>query len=419
MSYIDVFTKKEVISSCLITSLMLVIFVADLQVTTEIYIGGLYIVIIMLSLWLPNTKYTMTFAIVSTILTSFGFFFSIYQISASTYFNLRDLVNLGMTICALWITTLIAIYIRKVNVELKTSETLHKAILAASIDPIVIIDTNGVIESSSNSIEKIFGWPPNEIIGKNFDQLLSNNFKDIYSQLFINKDNIFNTKLIGNIKEITARHRMKRDFPCEISINYIDIYELSHPFFTAVFRDITLRKTVEERMDWLSFHDELTKIYNRRYFNEQIEKEWKRLLRSKESLSIIMIDIDLFKLYNDSLGHQVGDNCLSMIASAINNSMRRSTDFVARYGGEEFVVVLPDTNLVGAQQVATNILNIIRNLSMPHPNSSVSKRVSVSMGVATIVPTMGCSYERLIRFSDQALYRAKETGRNKFCSYED
>lgn len=419
MQYIDILTRKDVVSTCLITSLMLVIFVADLQVTTEIYIGGLYIVIIMLSLWLPNTRYTMFFAIFSTVLTSFGFFNSIYNISIRHYFTTNDFINLSMTISAIWITTLIAIYIRNVNMELTKSETLHKAILNASIDPIIIIDTKGNIESSSRAAEKTFGWSIAELNGKPFNQLLSINFKEIYADLFTSETASVTSKLIGNVREIVAKHRMKREFPCELSINYIDIPELDRPFFTAVLRDITLRKITEQRMDWLSFHDELTKIYNRRYLNEQFEKEWKRLLRSKEHLAMIMIDVDFFKNYNDSLGHQVGDNCLSMIASSLEIAMRRSTDFVARYGGEEFVVLLPATDLAGAELVAANLLTSIRNLSIPHPTSKASKKVSVSMGVAAMVPTMGCSYERLIRFADQALYKAKETGRNKFCSYTD
>ncbi len=417
--YFTTLTQKSVVFSTLITSIMLMVFVADLQFTTEVYIGVLYIIVIMLSLWLPGTKYTFYFAAFCTILASYGYFYSIYNIAANTYFHMTNFINLTMTISAIWITTLIAIYIKNISLALTKSETIHKAILNTSIDPIVVMNLDGVIESVSKTIEKSFGWPAQDMVGKKFIQLLDGSYHDQYAKVLNGGDKIMQSPLIGHTNEAVGLHRMRRTFPCEVSINYIDIPEIDEPFFTAVLRDISIRKAYEQKMGWLSTHDELTKIYNRRFFNEQVDKEWRRLLRTQEYLSLIILDVDFFKNYNDALGHQTGDNCLKMIAGALEQNSHRSTDVVARYGGEEFIVLLPNTNQAGALQVAKNIQETIANLNIPHPNSSVMKKVTVSMGVASIIPTIGASYERLIRFADQALYEAKRQGRNRIQEHKE
>lgn len=419
MQYLDYLTRKNIIITILISSLMLLVFVADLQFTTEVFVSALYLIVIMCSLWLPTSKYTICFAIICTILTTIGYFSSIYKIDLKNYLTVTSFVNLSMLISVIWITAFIAIYIKNISTALSEKETIHRSILEASIDPIVLIDQDGLIESASSALETTFGWSSQEIKGKRFTKLLTSNYRDTYANLFKSQANAKNSSLIGKIQEVTGQHRMKRDFPCELSFNYIYIPELDKPLFTAVLRDISVRKSSEQKMVWLSTHDELTKIYNRRYFNEQINSEWKRLLRTQESLAIIIIDVDFFKNYNDYLGHQIGDMCLQTIAANLNLVGRRSTDFVARYGGEEFIVLLPNTNLSGAIQVAENLQNQIRSLTIPHPKSACSKKVTVSMGIAAIIPSLGCTYERLIRFADHALYKAKESGRNRYCTYDD
>lgn len=417
--FIDLLTRRTFILISLNICIMLLIFIADLQFTTEIFIGVLYLIVIMLSLWLPSTKYTMMFAIGATILTSYGYFNSIYNIDYNIYWNMTGFVNLSMTLTAIWVTTVVAMYIKTISNALNISESIHKAILAASLDPIITINKNGLIESASNAIEKTFGWSATELKGKRFDKLLAPSCRAPYTKLFSSHANIATSHLIGRIQEVTAQHRMRRDFPCELSINYIYIAELDRPIFTAALRDISVRKAAEYKMSWLSTHDELTKIFNRRYFNEHIDLEWKRLIRTQESLGIIIIDIDHFKNYNDYLGHQSGDTCLQTIALHMQSVIRRTTDFVARYGGEEFVVLLPGTDLNGCTQVAENIYNEINSLNIAHPASAVSKKITVSMGVTAMIPTLGCTYERLIRLADQALYKAKQTGRNKFCVFDE
>ena len=163
----------------------------------------------------------------------------------------------------------------------------------------------------------------------------------------------------------------------------------------------------------LSHTDELTKLANRRRFNEFYYWEWKRMLRDNESISIIMMDIDYFKNYNDKYGHQEGDNCLVQVAKALCTVLNRANDLIARYGGEEFIVVLSKTNYNGAVYIAESILKEINSLNIEHSESSVSDHVTISIGVATIIPTIDMNPDMLVKIADEQLYLAKSSGRNQ------
>lgn len=161
----------------------------------------------------------------------------------------------------------------------------------------------------------------------------------------------------------------------------------------------------------LSQHDELTKISNRRTFDEMLDTCYEQAKRDESALSILFIDVDHFKNYNDFYGHQKGDDVISSIAKTIKNAIRHM-DFVARYGGEEFVVLLPETDAHGAYAVASNIYKAIDRLEIPHAKSSVSSHVTISLGI-TVFRGEDLSKEDLLSIADQALYRAKQLGRNQ------
>lgn len=163
--------------------------------------------------------------------------------------------------------------------------------------------------------------------------------------------------------------------------------------------------------------DSLTAIANRRCFDEVLFQEWKRLKREKLPLSLILCDIDFFKNYNDTYGHPAGDECLKKVASIINQSANRPPDLVARYGGEEFVVILPHTNTEGAVHVVEIIQSRIANAAILHSTSQVNQYVTLSLGVATLIPDEQIDAELLIFKADQALYQAKQSGRNCFVIY--
>lgn len=172
-------------------------------------------------------------------------------------------------------------------------------------------------------------------------------------------------------------------------------------------------KVANHKLEKISAIDSLTHINNRRRFDSIFLAEWIRMMRERQPLSLILCDVDHFKAYNDTYGHPAGDKCLQQVARAISTVAKRSADCVARYGGEEFVVVLPNTDQSGAVHVAEAIRTEIEALSIPHCSSAVSQYVSLSLGVASIVPSKAIAPSQLIELTDQALYMAKKQGRNR------
>ena len=169
----------------------------------------------------------------------------------------------------------------------------------------------------------------------------------------------------------------------------------------------------QEILSWMSYMDGLTGIANRRKFNEALEAEWKKAARRVSSLALIILDLDFFKLYNDNYGHSAGDDCLVKIARALSEAVMRPGDLAARYGGEEFAVLLPETDISGAIDVACRIQDNIETLGLVHGFSPVSPTVTASIGVAVMVPDKGLLCNQLIEAADQQLYAAKDEGRNR------
>lgn len=163
--------------------------------------------------------------------------------------------------------------------------------------------------------------------------------------------------------------------------------------------------------------DGLTGVGNRRCFDGYLDSEWQRLRREGTPLSLILCDIDFFKLYNDTYGHQAGDHCLQQVALAMSNVINRPADFVARYGGEEFAVILPNTNKDGAIQVAEKIRHRVKALAIAHAQSQVSGFVTLSLGVTSAIPCFQASPTMLITAADKALYQAKLQGRDRQIFY--
>jgi two-component system chemotaxis family response regulator WspR len=167
-----------------------------------------------------------------------------------------------------------------------------------------------------------------------------------------------------------------------------------------------------EELQRLTCLDGLTGIANRRRFNEFFYKECLRSAREKSPLTLLLIDIDFFKLYNDNFGHVRGDDCISTVAKALQTTVQRPADLVARYGGEEFAVVLPNTEIEGALKLARSLHHSIAKQKIPHPHSAVSEYLTVSIGIASKVIHDANSPEELIELADHALYDAKHSGRN-------
>jgi diguanylate cyclase (GGDEF)-like protein len=176
-----------------------------------------------------------------------------------------------------------------------------------------------------------------------------------------------------------------------------------------------LRKANEE-LQQLANSDRLTGVGNRRRFEDFLADEWNRAVRFRTEISLILIDVDYFKLFNDTYGHQAGDECLKKIAVALAATVKRPTDLVARFGGEEFAIILGGTNSEGALNIAKQAMENVKNLKMPHGKSDISDYVTISIGVVAIHPKLGMTEYDLINAADKALYKAKENGRNQIIS---
>jgi diguanylate cyclase (GGDEF)-like protein len=177
-------------------------------------------------------------------------------------------------------------------------------------------------------------------------------------------------------------------------------------------------KAKSDRLEQLASIDGLTNLYNRRRFDEMLNLEWRRALRSQAPLSLTMIDIDFFKLFNDTYGHANGDQCLKDVAYALHNCLARPADIIARYGGEEFVALLPETAGESAEIIAHKMRDAVERLKILHMGSEVSQFVTISAGVATAFTHPGIdSPEDLLKAADAALYKSKKTGRNKVISH--
>ncbi|MGV8933326.1 MAG: diguanylate cyclase [Gallionellaceae bacterium] len=182
--------------------------------------------------------------------------------------------------------------------------------------------------------------------------------------------------------------------------------------------DLTYKlNQANKELQLLSATDALTGLSNRRMFDELSLREWRRCDRMKKSISLVMVDVDYFKLYNDNYGHQAGDECLKEVAAQLRRAAPRASDVVARYGGEEFVMVLGETDIDGAKWVANHLRQRIVDLKMPHL-ASPSKYLSVSCGVASVLPQDTLNLGKLLQTADFALYQAKEQGRNKVVGAE-
>jgi diguanylate cyclase (GGDEF)-like protein/PAS domain S-box-containing protein len=191
-------------------------------------------------------------------------------------------------------------------------------------------------------------------------------------------------------------------------------------YYCGILTDITERKQLEQKLktdnrmlEKLSLVDGLTGVANRRGFDRCLEREWERGVRTGQPLSLLLIDIDFFKLYNDLNGHQMGDEALRLVASLLEGGLARAGDFLARYGGEEFGVILPETELETAVGVAHSLRDRISSARIPHPGSSVSPDITISVGCSTLLPSGGGSCDKLLQAADKALYAAKERGRNR------
>lgn len=304
----------------------------------------------------------------------------------------------------------------RIDKELKESEERIRRLIELLPDAL-IVHTNGTIVYANKVAQQLLaGSEACSIIDKKVLDFVHPDSMEAVTQR-MKRLHTAEHASVGLLEEklVTLDQKV---FHAEVAASAI-FYQGS-PSVLTVFRDISERKMAEQKLKeaneqlvFLSSKDGLTGIANRRIFDETLEKEWRACQREQAPLSLIMFDIDHFKLYNDTYGHGRGDECLKQIAAAAEQVVQRPNDLVARYGGEEFVIVLPNTDETGAFLIAEHVRSCIESLQIPHANSPVSSVVTSSVGVATCTPSATKSTEALLKRADQALYAAKNNGRNQ------
>jgi diguanylate cyclase (GGDEF)-like protein/PAS domain S-box-containing protein len=275
---------------------------------------------------------------------------------------------------------------------------------------IIGLDREGKIVLFNDHAEEITGWRREDALGRDwFSHFLPERLALETKQMFARSLQRYDPKEQEN--RIITKAGVERIIAWNNTILRDGKGDVYMVLITGI--DVTERKRTEELLKHMSQMDGLTGIANRRHFDDFLLREWKRASREGAPLSLIMCDIDFFKGYNDSEGHQQGDICLQKVATALTTSLKRPLDFVARYGGEEFVVVLPNTKEGGAAKIAETMRKNVDNLGIPHTESQAGRVVTISLGVATARTFPNSSPDKLIAAADKALFRAKTAGRNR------
>ena len=214
-------------------------------------------------------------------------------------------------------------------------------------------------------------------------------------------------KMLNQIRHVTDGGDVSRD----LKVNGVSEIAILAEEFNKMVNKIRSR---EEALTRLSVIDEMTRLANRRKFDEVLKNEYLLGCRSGQSLSILMIDIDYFKQFNDTYGHLAGDDCIKKVADALIRSVYRPNDLVARYGGEEFTIILPDTTESGERVIAEKIMSEIARLNIPHSSSLVDDKITVSIGGYALVPSIHDDPMFIVAEADKSLYQAKDAGRKRF-----
>ncbi len=312
---------------------------------------------------------------------------------------------------------------KRMVIEAETTNMELEQIFNQSSSGIWVIDTDFEILRMNETLAKLAGRNKDEVRGLKCYEVFPISLCATY--------NCPVNKIKGE------RHNLEYDIERETKNGILASYLLTiNPFYgltgrtmglVAEFKDITLRRRAEsalrqanKTLQRLSDMDGLTEVTNRRRFDDVLKAEWKRANRSNAPLSLIFCDIDYFKLFNDTYGHQAGDECLRAVARVIRTNLRRPEDLVARYGGEEFILVLPNTDMEGAFHLAETIRKALTHKRIAHRLSPIHPYITLSLGVSSIIPDQCADSEllagmpdALVRLADQALYEAKQRGRNR------
>lgn len=268
---------------------------------------------------------------------------------------------------------------------------------------LLIVERCGRIQYANPACDRYLGHAADELVGRSLAELLA--------QQESHPDDCAAMEAVGHgTREVLIRHRDGGLRAMDLTMTPM---HAADGLFVALLHDITHHKQSEDALQRAAMLDPLTRIANRRHFDSFLEREWQRAIRNAQPLSLVVLDVDHFKLYNDTLGHAAGDVCLQKVAQALQAHALRPTDLAARYGGEEFVLLFAETPQEAAARLAEAIRTTVEALQLPNPRSPTSPWITVSVGVATIVPTQLDQIGQLFVCADRAMYAAKGGGRNR------
>ena len=313
--------------------------------------------------------------------------------------------------------------LRKTERDLKRTATLHNLVTENSRDVIIMADFKGNRQFVSSAALRVGGWDPNDVM--QFSSLdLVHPLDQARAASTIAA--LHTGKATGALIECRVRKQGGEYVWVESSLRVVMDPVRGNPIgILNMVRDISERKAAEQALrnayhalEMLAATDPLTQLANRRQFDHVLSSEWRRAIREREQISMLLIDVDFFKSYNDGYGHLPGDDCLKTIAQLVTRVVSRPGDLVARFGGEEFAIVLPGTPNRGAMEVAAQLCDRIRRRHIPHKGNPLGY-LTLSVGCATIAPCPGQNVSALIQMADEALYAAKRNGRNQVGNAND
>ena len=297
--------------------------------------------------------------------------------------------------------------------NLRSSEALLNSIVNTAADGIIVIDDAGRIEFVNAAVERLFGWKPLELIGKNVDCLImaGRRTRTPREEALPDNDARHKVRLMGLNRELRVQRKNGSTFAAEFTLNEMRVD--GRLKYTGILRDVGDRKRAEERIRQLAHYDDLTGLPNRVLFSQLLEQALSESKYSNKQVAVLFIDLDRFKLINDTLSHDSGDEVLQMVARRLTESVPRR-DTIARFGGDEFVVLMRDCSIpTDAADTAQKLLNAI---ARPVPLDEQEFHLTASIGIATF-PNDGQSAQTILKNADVAMYRAKEHGKNNFQFY--
>lgn len=314
--------------------------------------------------------------------------------------------------------------------ELKRRQQELDAVFNTVVDGIVIIDAQGVIYDCNPAVTRLLDYEKHEMLGQNVKMLMPPPYAEEHDQYLHNYMTTHVSKIIGKGREVEAQRKGGDVFPIALAVGEM-LFD-GRSMFVGVIRDVSEQKHLQAALvkaNELLFRsnlqlkntaktDGLTGLANRRHFDYVLNEEINRAVRHKSYLSLLMCDVDFFKKYNDSYGHQAGDDCLREIAGLLETSFKRSGELPARYGGEEFAVIIPGVEPDVVRRTAEQFCHTVYEHNIAHNTSLVAERVTMSIGMASLVDGSFMDAKRLISQADAALYQAKEQGRNRLVVYQ-